>query len=76
MARAGLAAAAFATAAGAWAGAAPAAAGTLLIGWILVELAFIRSLSFLHPIYFGVGFAFLLAGRFDRAKRTRGAHPW
>jgi hypothetical protein len=30
-------------------------AGVLLVGWILVELAFIRELSFLHPFYVAVG---------------------
>jgi hypothetical protein len=29
----------------------------LLMGWIVVELAFIRSLSFFHPLYFLVGLA-------------------
>ena len=29
--------------------------GVLLAGWILVELAFIRELSFFHPIYFALG---------------------
>jgi len=41
--------------------------GALLMGWILVELAFIREISFLQPIYFGVGIAFLLVGRHDPA---------
>jgi hypothetical protein len=29
--------------------------GTLLVAWILVQLAFIRELSFFHPLYVGVG---------------------
>lgn len=29
--------------------------GGLLVGWIIVELGFIRDLSFLHPFYVGVG---------------------
>ena len=36
--------------------------GTLLIGWIGVELAFIRELSFFHPIYAAIGVVFLRAG--------------
>jgi hypothetical protein len=42
--------------------------GTLLIGWIAVELAFIRELSFFHPIYLAIGAAFLYAG-IDGARR-------
>lgn len=35
----------------------PAAIGTgvLLVGWILVELAFIREFSFFHPLYAAIG---------------------
>ena len=31
------------------------AAGVLLAGWIIVELAFIRQVSFFHPLFFVVG---------------------
>jgi hypothetical protein len=44
---------------------APAAAvavGLGLVLWILVELAFLRELSFLHPLYAGVGLLMVLAG--------------
>ena len=51
------------------------AAGVLLMGWILVEFAFIRSFSFFHPIYFGIGLCFALAGRHDYAGRSRRIHP-
>ena len=37
--------------------------GLLLVAWILVELAFIRELSFFHPFYVGVGLALVLLGR-------------
>jgi hypothetical protein len=37
-------------------------AGALLIGWILVEIAFIREFSFLQPFYLGVGVAFIAIG--------------
>jgi hypothetical protein len=40
-----------------------AAAGTLLIGWIVVELAFIRAVSFLQPVCVLVGVLFVLVGR-------------
>ena len=39
------------------------AAGVLLVGWIVVELAFIRELSFLQPVYIGVGAVFVAIGR-------------
>ncbi|MEZ5181864.1 MAG: hypothetical protein R2702_08335 [Acidimicrobiales bacterium] len=44
---------------------APAAAvgaGVLQVGWIVVELAFIRELSFFHPLYVLVGVAFVGLG--------------
>lgn len=44
--------------------------GVLVIGWIVVELAFIRELSFLHPTYVLVGAALIWAGR--RALRRTG----
>jgi hypothetical protein len=44
------------------------AAGVLLIAWILVELAFIRELSFLQFFYAGAGLAFVAIGR--RARTT------
>jgi len=36
--------------------------GLLLIGWILVELAFIREWSFFHPLYLAIGVAFAVVG--------------
>ena len=39
------------------------AAGVIQIGWILVELAFIREFSFFHPTYIGVGAALIVIGR-------------
>ncbi len=36
--------------------------GTLLVLWILIELAFIRELSFFHPLYIGVGLALVWLG--------------
>ncbi len=38
------------------------AAGLLLMGWIVVELAVIRSFSWLHPTYFIIGGAIAAAG--------------
>jgi hypothetical protein len=49
--------------------AAAVATGALLVGWILVELAFLRELSFLHPLYVAVGLLLVLLGR--RAPRGR-----
>jgi len=37
--------------------------GLTLVGWILVELGFIREVSFLHPVCAGTGLAFAVAGR-------------
>ena len=45
--------------------------GLLLVGWILVELAFIRELSFFHPSYAGIGLVLVLLGR--RLQRIEGA---
>lgn len=36
--------------------------GVLLIGWILVELAFIRELSFFHPAYMVLGILLIILG--------------
>ena len=38
-------------------------AGAVLIGWIAVELAFIRQLSWLQPVYVIVGATFVVIGR-------------
>jgi len=45
------------------AGLVAAASGLLLMGWIIVELAFLREVSFFHPLYFVIGLVFLLVGR-------------
>jgi hypothetical protein len=45
------------------AGRAAVAAGFLLIGWIVVELAFIRELSFFHPLYVAIGLVMIWLGR-------------
>lgn len=50
-------------------------AGVLLMGWILVEFTLIRSFSFFHPIYFGVGLCFALVGRHEYTGQSRGVHP-
>ncbi len=44
-------------------------AGILLVGWILIELAFIRELSFFHLLYFVLGM--LLVGPAPRSASTR-----
>jgi hypothetical protein len=41
-------------------------AGILLVGWILVELAFIRKFSFFHPTYLVVGAVLIWIGRHGR----------
>ena len=38
-------------------------AGSLLIGWILVELAFIREFSLFHPTYLVIGVILIWLGR-------------
>ncbi|HAN34852.1 MAG TPA: hypothetical protein DCQ52_05210, partial [Acidimicrobiaceae bacterium] len=43
-------------------GAAAVFAGALLVGWIVVEVAFLRELSFLHPLCVVVGGAFVVVG--------------
>ena len=37
-------------------------AGVLLVGWIIVQLAFIRSVSFLHPMFLVIGVCFTMIG--------------
>ncbi len=37
-------------------------AGVMLVGWLLVELLFIREFSFFHPLYSVIGVAFVVAG--------------
>jgi len=39
------------------------AAGLLLVGWIAVEIAFIRELSWLQPVYVAVGTSLIVIGR-------------
>ena len=39
------------------------ACGTLLVGWIVVQLAFIRELSFFHPFYVSIGLWLVWYGR-------------
>lgn len=38
------------------------AVGTVLVGWIVVELAFLRELSFFHPLYVAVGLVLVWLG--------------
>ena len=45
------------------------AIGLTLVAWLLIELAFIRELSFLHPLLGVIGIGFVLSGR--RAIRAR-----
>ena len=52
--------------------------GWLLVAWIVVELAFIRELSFFHPLYVGVGLLLVMLGHGlrragERASRGAGA---
>jgi hypothetical protein len=48
--------------------------GALLVGWILVELAFLRELSFFHPVYIAVGVLLVWLG--GGVIRTTGAVSW
>ena len=41
----------------------PCSRGTLVIGWIVVELAFIQELSFFHPTYVLIGATLIWIGR-------------
>jgi hypothetical protein len=53
-------------------------AGVLLVAWILVELTFIRELSFLQFLYAGAGAAFIIVGRRARAttyRRSDASYP-
>ncbi len=45
-------------------------AGLLLIGWIIVELAFIREFSFLQPLCLAIGAAFTAVGYLGRRAST------
>ncbi len=57
-------------------GSAASVAGVLLMGWIVVELAFIREASFFHPVFFLVGLLFVIAGRHTvRRHPDRDDHP-
>jgi predicted CoA-binding protein len=37
--------------------------GAATVAWIVVQLAFIREVSFFHPLYGAIGVAFMVAGR-------------
>jgi hypothetical protein len=49
-------------------------AGALLIGWIIVQLAFLRTLSGLQPIYAAVGVTFFLYGRHQSNRDDKKEH--
>jgi hypothetical protein len=50
--------------------------GILVIGWILVELAFLREFSFFHPVYLVVGGVLVWIGRHGVADlRALAHHP-
>jgi hypothetical protein len=51
-------------------GRASIASGALLVGWIAVELAFIRELSFFHPLYAGIGLVQVLLGARQVSRRA------
>jgi hypothetical protein len=40
--------------------------GVVLVGWILVELAFLREVSFFHPTYLIIGLVLMGIGRHGR----------
>lgn len=43
------------------------AAGAVLVGWIVVELGFVRAFSALQPVFAAIGLAFVVAGRRGRS---------
>jgi hypothetical protein len=47
-------------------------AGALLVGWILVELAVIRTFSWLQPVMAAAGVTVLLGGLWPRLRRPAG----
>jgi len=51
-------------------GRASIASGALLVGWIAVELAFIRELSPFHPLYAGIGLAQVWLGARQVSRRA------
>lgn len=53
---------------------AAAGAGALLVGWIVVQLAFLRSLSFFHPLYAALGGLFVWFGRGAVARTVHAQH--
>ncbi len=53
---------------------AAAASGAVLIGWIVVQLAFLRSLSFFHVFYAAMGALFVWLGRGGTMRRTHTRH--
>lgn len=46
-------------------------AGIMLVGWITVQLAFLRTLSFFHPFYFAMGCLFVWLGRSSLPRSER-----
>ncbi|HTZ45045.1 MAG TPA: hypothetical protein VMB79_14385 [Jatrophihabitans sp.] len=55
-----------------WADAAAVVAGTLLAGWIVVELVVIEEFSLFHPLYLGIGLLLVWAGRRALPGRSHG----
>ncbi len=55
-------------------GDAAVACGVLQVGWIVVELLFIRELSFFHPLYVVIGLVLIFVGR--RIRRSVGSGSW
>lgn len=51
-------------------GSASTGAGSILIAWIAVQLAFIRQVSFLHPLFAVIGSLFVVAGRRQQPQPT------
>ncbi len=49
-------------------------AGALLVGWIIVELVFIREFSWFHPLYVALGVVVILVGR--RHSASSSSNPW
>lgn len=44
--------------------------GLTLVAWLVIELAFIRELSFLHPLLGATGIGFAISGRRAHPART------
>lgn len=52
-----------------------AGCGAILIGWIAIQLVFLRALSWFHPTYLAIGAWLLIWGLHDRRRIARPRSP-